>query len=156
VIVGISITIIALVCHGLAVLAMVGMFLLFGLYWRRLPERMPIHFGIDGKPDNWGSKETSLLVPLLSLPLFGLLIWVSFFAPIDPTPNPEKARAFLKLVVGIMNAEIMLMFFWIEWRMFNTALNKAEGVGVWFLPVMLAVLFGTIFLLVKATPHFTS
>ncbi|MHB0939439.1 MAG: DUF1648 domain-containing protein [Armatimonadota bacterium] len=151
---GIPITLVGLYCTITAALLLIGIFHLLFSYWPSLPERIPIHFGFNGKPDNWGTKRSSLILPMISFSFFGLLVWVGYFAPL--TSSQDLERPFLQLIMGIMNAEVMLLFLWIEWRMFRIALNKVEGMGRWFLPVTLAVLFITIFLLVKATPHFTS
>ena len=152
-ILGTPITLIALYSTIMAALLLMGIIHLLFSYWPHLPERIPIHFGFNGKPDHWGTKKSSFILPVISFSLFGLLVWVGYFAPPNFPQDPE--RPFLQLIMGIMNVEMMLMFLWIEWRMIRTALNKAEGMGVWFLPAFLAVLFGTIFLLMKATPHFT-
>ena len=43
--------------------------------FRRLPAEIPLHFGIDGQVDRWGSPAGLLLLPLLGL-AFWLLNWV--------------------------------------------------------------------------------
>ena len=47
---------IALGIHGVTI----------AMYYPGLPDRIPIHFGIDGQPDGWGDKWMLLLL-LLSL-----------------------------------------------------------------------------------------
>ena len=48
--------------------------ILAGLYiWDKLPEQMPIHFGENGEPDNWASKEFAVL----GLPIIlAVLQWI--------------------------------------------------------------------------------
>lgn len=38
-----------------------------------LPATIPIHFGIDGKPNGWGDKYTIFLIPLINLALVGFM-----------------------------------------------------------------------------------
>ena len=35
--------------------------------WSCIPDRVPIHFGFDGKPDNWGSKRTLIMLPIVAV-----------------------------------------------------------------------------------------
>src|SRR5687768_1268032 len=37
--------------------------------WSRLPQTVPIHFGIDGTPDAWGDRSTLLLLPAIVVAL---------------------------------------------------------------------------------------
>ncbi|MCM2316179.1 MAG: DUF1648 domain-containing protein [Thermoanaerobaculia bacterium] len=37
-----------------------------------MPERVPLHFGVSGQPDRWGSP-----VELMILPTIGIVMWVS-------------------------------------------------------------------------------
>lgn len=49
--------------------------ILAGLYlWDKLPEQMPIHFGENGEPDNWASKEFAVLgLPVILVALQWIL-----------------------------------------------------------------------------------
>jgi len=50
--------------------------------YSRLPERVPVHFGLSGEPDAYGSKLVlALLVPLLSVALGGLLAVLPVLGP---------------------------------------------------------------------------
>jgi uncharacterized membrane protein len=58
------------------------MFALAALSWHAVPDRIPVHWGISGRPDRWGGRFEGLLL----LPLVGLLTYlVLLLAPrIDP------------------------------------------------------------------------
>ena len=62
-----------LLCDVLAGVCLLVMFLLVALYWKQLPEQIPIHYGFDGRPDAWGGRGGSLFLPLLGLLTFALL-----------------------------------------------------------------------------------
>ncbi len=49
--------------------------ILAGFYlWDKLPEQMPIHFGENGEPDNWASKEFAVLgLPVILVALQWIL-----------------------------------------------------------------------------------
>ena len=52
----------------------------------RLPERVPVHWGISGEPDRYGSRiEGALLLPVLMIALYFLLQWY-------PSRDPRAAN----------------------------------------------------------------
>ncbi|MEL6614905.1 MAG: DUF1648 domain-containing protein [Bacteroidota bacterium] len=53
-----------------------------------LPERIPLHFGIDGTPDRWGDRSLAgwLLLPLVGIGMAALMDGVGQWA----LRNPEK------------------------------------------------------------------
>jgi len=65
----------------------------FALVWvnySRLPERVPIHFGLDGKPDGWGVRSWIWLLPVV-----GLLAWALCAVPVLAGPAPSNMKLFL-------------------------------------------------------------
>ena len=67
-----------------SLLVMVGMILFAGWAWVQIPTgaRLPVHWGVDGQPDSYGSKlEALFLVPLIT----ALLVPIFYYLPnIDP------------------------------------------------------------------------
>jgi uncharacterized membrane protein len=53
--------------------------------WDQIPDRVPVHFGIDGKPDRWGSKLEALLIMPGVVALVGVIMAV--IPMIDPRRN---------------------------------------------------------------------
>ncbi len=53
--------------------------IIFGMIvWNKLPESMPIHWGVNGEADRWSSKPFAVFVlPLLILALHGVCIFAS-------------------------------------------------------------------------------
>ncbi|HEX5001592.1 MAG TPA: SdpI family protein [Bacteroidia bacterium] len=56
--------------------------------WSDLPERVVMHFNIDGEPDKWGNKTNLVLVPVL-LPLISYLVML-FIPVLDPRKKIEQ------------------------------------------------------------------
>jgi|GEM_PF-3919560 len=55
------------------------MFLLVLYFWNIVPEKSPVHWGIDGEPDRYGGRAEALLVlPLISAGLYFLLLVIPF------------------------------------------------------------------------------
>jgi uncharacterized membrane protein len=134
--------------------AVLGMF--FSIYiiiqsWAILPNTIPTHFGPSGKPDGWGGKESLLLLPGLGI----LLIYVpmtilnrfphifNYLRPITEQ-NARVQYYYARLFMSCLKVEIVWLFAYMSWRTVETALGKAEGMGLWSLPMILILIFGTI------------
>lgn len=50
-------------------------FAYLGFYWSILPETIPIHYNLEGKPDGWAGKNSLIAFALLPTVIFGVL-WV--------------------------------------------------------------------------------
>lgn len=67
-----------LLCDVLAGVCLLVMFLLVAVYWKQLPEQIPIHYGFDGQPDSWGGRGGALFLPCLGLLTVALLTGARF------------------------------------------------------------------------------
>ncbi|OUL33235.1 DUF1648 domain-containing protein [Nostoc sp. 106C] len=133
-------------------IALAGLVALFGIAihgWFALPESIPIHFGIDGKADGWGTKNFLWLLPIVGLIIYGMLTFINRY---PHTFNyavritEENALRQYQIACSMLNwlkTEIILLFAYIEWQMFNLATIENPSLGIWFLPVYLIVIFGT-------------
>lgn len=66
----------------LSVLVAAGMAGVSAWAWSQMPDTVPVHFGLDGKPDRYGHKsEILLLMPALTL---GLGLLLAFLPSIEP------------------------------------------------------------------------
>ncbi|NPV92376.1 MAG: DUF1648 domain-containing protein [Firmicutes bacterium] len=118
--------------------------------WPHLPERFPIHFGINGVPDAWGGRGS--LLPLLFISLFPyvLLTVLSFFPqtynyPVEITPdNAERQYRLARGLILWLKFELAWLFGYIQWFTIQVAMGNASGLGIWLTPVVLATVFGTL------------
>ena len=67
-----------IICDVIGGVCLLVMFLLVAVYWKQLPEQIPIHYGLDGQPDAWGGRGGALFLPLLGLLVFALLTGARF------------------------------------------------------------------------------
>jgi uncharacterized membrane protein len=106
----------------------------------RLPERVPVHFGLTGEADRWGGRWMIFLIPLVSTVIFALDYWIFEYAsPRSPKPIPPEMRAPLHLLL----LELSVIFAYITWRMSEVAFGRARGLGGRFLPVALIAVVAT-------------
>lgn len=84
--------------------------LILWLMWDRLPERWPIHYGLNGQPNNWATKTlTGVYLPigagLVLCGIFELLIAVNLAFPRlgrAKQLSPEAVQAITLLVAGFV------------------------------------------------------
>lgn len=66
----------------LQLLLIASMFVVAAVSWPNLPERVPVHWDLHGNVDGYGGKFTGLLLlPLVTLGVYGLLIVLPRFDP---------------------------------------------------------------------------
>lgn len=113
------------------------------LQWGNLPEEIPAHFNAKGEVDRWGSK-----IEVLILPGIGIFMWI-FLGLLEKAPymhnyparlNERNVEAFYlnsrRLCNEVKNF-CLILFAIISCEIVLVALGKIEGLGWWFLPVVL-------------------
>lgn len=107
-----------------------------GMIWNRLPQVIPTHFGLEGTPDAFGSKNELLVIPLI-FSILGILVYYLLLNihKIDPKKkyNSTTASVLSKLAVAVvllMTIIPLLIFFW-------TLKGKVEGLSILFCSISL-------------------
>lgn len=118
--------------------------------WERIPDSIPTHFGGSGKPDDWGSKYTLLLLPSILVIIYSGFTVLSRYPHVYNYPwriteeNAERQYLLARTFLCWLKLEIILLFTFIEWTTIQVAFRYSEGLGLTFLPISLIVIFGTI------------
>lgn len=133
--------------------AILGVIVGFGLlirYWSVLPDLVPRHFGLDGRPDAYSGKDILLLLPIIGVIFYLGLTVLGRFPHVLNYPwkitsmNAYRQYYLARMLIVSLKAEMIWVFTYIEIIQIRTALNQAEGLGPAFIPAMLAVFFATI------------
>jgi hypothetical protein len=111
-----------------AVIGLIATFALFGRDYGSMPQLVPTHFGIDGNPDAWGQKSTLVLFPVMAAAFFGLFLFIATGVLERSALTPPA----LPLLVRVLAAETIWMFFFIEYGTLQTALGVQGGLGIGF------------------------
>jgi hypothetical protein len=130
-------------CEGLS---LVFLILLFVIAWRALPTlpaRIPIQFGFDGRPDNWGPRGSIWLMPACGLFVYLLVsfaggaVW-------------QEAGAEIGAAMALLKAETLAMFAFIEREMVRVALGRADRLSgqIW---LYLVIVVATSLLLIPVS-----
>lgn len=114
--------------------------------WNKLPETVPIHFGVNGLPEGYGPKMALAILPVISI-----LVYVSlsfgeasnrFNIPWKLTDaNREALLAHCRKLLWLMKVHTSALLAYIQWKAAETALGRADGLGSWFAPVFLGGTF---------------
>lgn len=121
------------------VVLLLGWWIALNVY-PRLPERIPVHFGLTGEADRWGSRWMIFLMPAIGAMVLTLDYWIfEYLSPRGTKPIPAEVKTPLHLLL----LQLSVIFTYITWRMSEVAFGRARGLGGWFLPVTLLVILGT-------------
>lgn len=104
----------------------------------RLPDSIPVHFGVSGDADRWGGRWMIFLTPAIATTIFAV-DWFIFTRLAGTSRMPGT----MLLPLHLLLLELVLLFTYITWRMTEVAFGRAKGLGMWFLPVVLLAVFGT-------------
>jgi uncharacterized membrane protein len=118
-----------------------------GTSYSSLPDTIPTHFNAAGEADGFGTKASIIGLPLIATLLYIGLTLLNRFPHIFnfPTPiTPDNALSqytnatrmirYLKLI-------LVLVFAGISFQTIQQAKGTGEGLGVWFLPLTLVLVF---------------
>lgn len=119
--------------------------------WPRLPDTIPMHFDLAGRPDGWGNRKTVLLLPGISVFMYLMLTgvqripsrWYNYPVRITEENRERQHRLALGLIVSL-KAALMGLFAHLTIAVLRTALGEASGIGAWTVALWLGVIFGLV------------
>jgi|GEM_PF-2163455 len=136
--------------HYINVLLLLSITGLGVYYWGRLPDNMPVHFGLDGTPDRWSSRGGEfLLIFIVPWGLTAFMYLISLLAGAarkNPQfmniPNKEKFLKLssaeqepffeaLKALFYSTAAAVNLLFLLIAYGMTQVAMGVYDRLPVW-------------------------
>jgi uncharacterized membrane protein len=119
-----------------------------------LPERIPTHFNFAGEPDDYGTKMTLWLLPVIGTIMYlGMTIVESFpyiyNYPVEITQeNAVNQYRLATRLIRILKTIILIIFSFISYGTIKTALGNTTGLGKAFLPVFLLLTFSVIIIFI--------
>lgn len=124
-------------------LMLAAAFLFIIWMWGRLPSRIPIHYNGAGDVDGWGSKWSIWFLYIMSLVLYGGVTLVERHPEIWNTgvtvtrKNKDSVYLLIKHLIVTVKASSTLIFSYLSiWTV------TGKGLGAWFTPVSLIIVFG--------------
>jgi uncharacterized membrane protein len=128
-----------LACIAIAVAAVLTNFVMVAMRWSDLPEKVPRHYGLTGRPDHWSPKGVIWIYPGISLVMMVAMAG-SLMAGADKLDS-EALRAQFALnlrPMSIMAAYLSVLMLALTMRTVAVAEKRAAGLGRLFIPAILA------------------
>lgn len=123
----------------LGLLVVMGSFIYVFVFYKQLPDEIPIHYGLDGMPDDFDSKNTLWSLPLLSLFIYLGINYLSNihipynFAAKNIVQNARYLKKLKYRFVQVLNTIITFIFFYITYKTVQIGLENDTGLGSYFM-----------------------
>ena len=134
----------------LAAAGVIGCIAPLAFWWNALPRIVPVHFGLDGNPDGYGSRGTFVVVAAVAIILYASLTvlarfpWVFNYPPYAKRERWQVRYATARTLLAGSKAFMTLVFAWTLWGGVQTALGRASGLGPWVIVVIAVYLVGLV------------
>jgi uncharacterized membrane protein len=115
--------------------------------YSNLPDTIPTHYNGAGQADGFGGKLTILTLPLIATILFiGMTVLNKFPHIFNYPTNITKDNAFIQYtnatrLIRSLKLIIVVIFGLIALKTIQNANGVADGLGVWFLPLTMGMIF---------------
>lgn len=112
-----------------------------------LPASIPSHFNASGEVDTYSAKGTVWALPAIALFTYVLLTLISFIPhtfnfTVKITPQNAIRQYTLALrMIRVLKVIISGLFLTISLGVVRVAMGQASGLGIWFMPVFLILIF---------------
>ena len=116
-------------------------------HYSSLPETIPTHFNAAGNADGFGSKVSLIALPVIATLLFIGLTVLNRYPHIFNYPtsitqdNALRQYTLATRILRYLKLVLVLVFGGIEFMTIQNATGKGAGLGVWFLPLTLVLVF---------------
>lgn len=111
-------------------------------YWSVLPQKIPIHFDIFGKPNLFGEKSVLLILCIVVYLLILILTAITNYPHLLKYPyavtenNIRDQYLYLRTFLIYLKLEIVCFFLYLQTTITLIALKLTESLGILFLPIL--------------------
>ena len=133
----------------LAVLILLAATIFVLISWKDMPDQIPSHYDFKGQVDAYGGRGILIFTMVMGWVLVLSMIVISRFPSIWSTGverTPTNAAVVNRIIKDMLNVLEVGMAILFSYMMIVPAMGIA--MGVWFMPVFLIIIFGTIIITV--------
>lgn len=126
--------------------------LVLAVWWHQIPDLVPGLYNMFGSVEQWASKGMLLLYPSVCLFLYAGLTALAQRPELFNFPMPLRAApgsrqyALIPVLIGWMRLQVVFFCGFLEWRTIQVAMEREQGLGMWFMPTVLILLLGNLML----------
>lgn len=110
-----------------------------------MPETVPIHFDINGRPDGWGSRWMLTIMLIV-----GLIMWAGMHL-LEKVPqihnymwlteeNMQRQYRNSQLFLNVLKNLLLIFFSYMTYESVRIALGGKSLVGIWEVPLFLIII----------------
>lgn len=138
--------------HGLAWLALAGLWGSVLYTFSGLPEMIPAHYNSLGQVNRYDNRSTVFIMVGIATLLFGGIALLERYPHVLNYPTPiteENAERQYRLAIRLLRIArlgISLLFAFLYYKTYRVATEQTAGLGPWFLPA--GILGSTLVLLI--------
>jgi len=121
-------------------------FIYLAYLWKELPEKVPMHWNINGDVDRYGDKLELLLIPIL-LPLLVYIIFL-IIPKIDPKNKINKMGSKYESIKMLLTTFMSILSLYIIYSAHNQSIENPNNILI-FIGILI-IIFGNYFKTIKA------
>ncbi len=103
--------------------------------WSSIPDEVPVHFDLFGKPDAWGEKKSLLLMPVITIIIFSIFTVFShssrlleIFLNLPPfTEKTKRLYRKLSILIQLFKVDIVWLFSLLEFQIIQITMGRQKG-----------------------------
>ena len=142
----------------LAVVALFSIWIVVFLNYNNLPTEIPTHYNGSGEVNGFSHKNEIFALPIVTTILFAAMTIINQFPhifnyPTEITPeNAAKQYKFMTRMIRFLKLSIAVIFLMIVLGTVATANEITDGLGKWFLPFVMALIFvPTLYFIIRSS-----
>lgn len=111
-----------------------------------LPSEIPSHYGFRGIPDDWSGKASIWTLPFIGFLLYAGITLLNYFVVTrisakDALKSGDLIpREKILTLMQVLKLFLTSSFAYIVWITVRVSQDKAEGLGIWFLPAFIVLM----------------
>lgn len=135
------------ILSGASLIGLVAMVIYVLITFPDLPVRVPSHFGADGKPDQWSGPFSIVVLPAMSVFVYGMTTFFSRHPHVANYPvkitihNARFMYTNATRMLHILNIHTVFFLGSMTYKTIETALGNANGLGEYLMIFYLGSLF---------------
>lgn len=113
--------------------------------YMELPDTIATHFNRAGEPDDFGSKQTVWIIPIIATVMYIGLFMLNKYPHMHnymvniTEENALKNYKFSTRIVRVVNFLCVMLMTYITYMIVESAFGKQFNLGTWFVPVVIGV-----------------
>jgi uncharacterized membrane protein len=133
--------------EALGYLILLATWLMLLFFFKNLPDTIPVHYNYLGQPDRFGPKASIFVLPIIATIVFVAMTMLNKYPQVlnctvrITEDNAQRQYAIANRMIRFLKGSIVLVFGLITFQTIRNANHPDTGLGIWFLPIFLAMIF---------------